>query len=168
MDSRKGDAVNKWFQYPAITLALLMVSIPTLVKVMGAVDGQIWPAAAPMVLHEARPADREGWTDFDGASARLRPGCSFQRLEWFRGGRDGQNVPIAVRLGRPQNRPNGDFTFKGWSANIAPPYDFETDTFSDAIHQCRLFWTLDENGRAVGGVKVPWLTRTHFYDPKGE
>jgi hypothetical protein len=145
---------------------MAMVLVPFSAYWLPRAEGYLFPAAERMVLIEARPSWEAGWTEFDGRSARLRPGCSFKRLEWFRGVRDGQHVPATVRHGKPMNRPNGVFTFKAWAVDVAPPFNFQTDTYADVLHQCRIFYSLNEKGQAVGGVELPWLTRTQFYTPE--
>ena len=140
-----------------------MLIIPFVDRYAGSIDGYYRPAAAPMVLTATRYSKGNGWTEFDGGSARLRPECSFAGIEWFRGERDGQHVPAIVQLGKPEVRHNGAFTFTGWAVNVTPPYDFETDTFADALHQCRAFTSLDADGVAVGGFDLPWFTRSQFW-----
>jgi len=120
------------------------------------------PAAAPMAMTDAiEVADT---VVFSGESARLRPECSPRRLEWFLGSRNGQNTPVVVNWGPPEKKPNGRFSFHGWVAEIGDADLFRFNTFSDVIHSCRIFGSVDEEtGEYTGGWVIPIEVRTKFY-----
>lgn len=133
----------------------------------GYLAGQMFPAASPMVLSDAHPSgDR---TVFAGSSERLRPGCSFRDIEWFLGTRDGQHVPADIYVGPPQVKDNGVFEFVGWSVDVVPVSMFRDFTFADVIHKCRILYRLkdtdgDGDTEAVGGIELPWMTRSRFFN----
>lgn len=141
-----------------VTVAIMVWMAPS----AGGWVGDFKPAAAPMVLTDARVV--EDTIVFSGRTARLWPQCSPRRLEWFLGSRDGQNSPMIVRWGKPIMRPNGVFTFSGWIAETDDLEAFKFGSFSDVLHECRLFARHEiVSDKWVGGWKIPFLVRTKFY-----
>lgn len=119
----------------------------------GNIEGRYLPAAAPMMLHSAVDGSDGISIQFWGQSARLRPECSFERIDWRLGSRIGQSVPIErLDLGPPELRANGVFSFGPWTVGIAPVSIFQ-QTYADVFHQCR-----------VMGIELPWLTKSPFWN----
>lgn len=117
----------------------------------GAIDGRLFPAAAPMELTRAKLVDKG--TAIWGKSSRLRPECSFERIRWYMGSRYGKRVPAAVDTGPPIVRDDGDFEFGPWVVDIWPPAVVEIYSFADVYHRCQVF-----------GFDMPWLTKTRFWN----
>lgn len=126
--------------------------------------GQYRPAAAPMVLHEARIVGDV--IVFDGESARLWPQCAPRKLDWRQGIRGtNKTQPVMVNWGKPVSQPDGRFTFVGWIAEMNDLEAFKFGTFSDVLHECYVFASYDERtGKWVGGWKLPWLVRSPFWN----
>lgn len=127
----------------------------------GEITGRIWPAALPMTLASAVEVD--GQTVFSGSSSRLRPGCSPLRLDWHLGVRGGQFTPAVANWLAPIKRPNGGFSFSGWTVNITPVSAFLYMSHADVIHQCRILYQMVD-GEAVGGFNLPWETKSPFWN----
>lgn len=129
-------------------------------------EGRYFPAAAPMELLRMEPTSAERPKQFEAAkgradlrdntafwlrSARLRPECSFNSVEWYLGERHGKRVPISVALGPPILREDGEFEAGPWIANVR--VGSFLNTHADVYHQCSIF-----------GIPLPWLTRTPFWN----
>lgn len=133
---------------------LVIVAIGWLMMVgPGRIEGKYFPAAAPMTLSKAEAVQGAYATAIWGMSARLRPSCSFRRLEWYVGRRGGQDAPVMVTTGRAEVRPTGEFEFGPWTVELLPPERVADFSYADVLHQCHVF-----------GVRLPWLTRTRFWN----
>lgn len=128
----------------------------------GTLEGNVFPAAAPMELLRIAPTNSNDVAKIeiepDGnysaiwlKSARLRPNCSFSRIEWYLGKRGGQHVPVFFLLGPPKLRANDIFTAGPWIVKI-PEHQF-LDTYADVLHECTFL-----------GVKLPWRVRSKFWN----
>lgn len=136
---------------------LIGMAVVTAVFFAPTIETRYFPAAAPAEITKTEQGD-EG-AIFWGASARLRPECSYDSLEWHLGKRDGQHVPVIVVVGPPQVRANGAFSFGPWSVLGISVGELLDDSFADVLHQCRIF--ADRSGQ--GGMPLPWLTRSRFW-----
>lgn len=146
----------KWYQFSDLQwwAAILFLSV-WLAGGIGAVEGRLLPAAAPMTVERLEPAEAD--TLLYGASARLRPSCNFRRIDWKKGTRSGTNVPVNSDLGPAIVRPNGEFSFGPWRIHDIKPKHFLDNSFADVYHRC---------GFVAFGFRVdfPWLTKTRFWN----
>lgn len=144
--------MKRWLPQFRETRWLVVVSVAWVWLIgPGSIEGRIWPAASPMIL--TAMAQTDGETEVWGKSARLRPECSFRMVKWYVGDRFGKNVPARVSLGPSMVRDDGPFEFGPWVVNIWPKERVRDYSFADVLHQC---W--------LGPVKLPWLTRTRFWN----
>jgi len=136
-------------QYTTIYL-LIIVLVTTLHIFGGILEGIFYPAAAPATILSTEVVNNK--VVFYGTSARLRPECNFERLEWFLGDRDGRNTPIRIDTNKSIIRPDGTFTFGPWVANIDSEDTFLNYTYANVVHKCKTF-----------GIENPWETISVFY-----
>lgn len=124
---------------------------------IGTIEGHLFPAASPMALERVEQGSTGTDTAIYGTSARLRPYCNFERIEWRLGERDGRSVLVSTRLGPPKVRDDGEFSFGPWYIGLSPPSKVVNGTFSDVYHQC---------GVKIGGSRIdfPWLTKSRFFN----
>lgn len=115
------------------------------------VIGRAFPAAAPMQLTKYQGIGSD-LTLIWGESARLRPECSFRRIDWYLGTRTGKNVPADIWTGKPILRDDGSFSFGPWFLSI-PVNDVVSNSFADTFHQCTFM-----------GIQEPWLIRSRFWN----
>jgi len=117
----------------------------------GAVEGWLFPVSAPMQLSWVSPADDDS-SNVWGISARLRPSCSFRRIDWYLGRRTEDSSPAKVDTGKPITRKVGSFVFGPWHVFI-PVGDLAFNSYADVFHSCRYF-----------GIPSPWLTKSRFWN----
>jgi len=135
----------QWLKTIAFMWLLALASNP------GAVDGYFFPAGEKMRIEWIAPADDETsllW----GVAAKLRPECSFRRIEWYMGSRSGVSVPAAVNTGRSILRRDGSFKFGPWIVSV-PASELAFNSYADVFHECRYL-----------GFASPWLTKTRFFN----
>ncbi|MCC2096920.1 MAG: hypothetical protein KDJ29_08505 [Hyphomicrobiales bacterium] len=116
----------------------------------GSIEGRLFPVVAPMQLE--RTELYQGGTKVWGQSEVLRPSCSFRKIRWFLGTRDGRNVPVTIDTGPAVVRDGGRFTFGPWEIGIWPEA-LISSSYADVYHRCR-----------IAGVKFPWMTKTRFWN----
>ena len=120
----------------------------------GTIEGRYLPAAAPMKLIGAKSLfDGRHKVEIYGESARLRPSCNFERIEWRLGERQTRSVPTTVDVGPPKVRSDGVFIFGPWFVVLPTIVDFLEYSYADVLHQCHYL-----------GVPSLWLTRSRFWN----
>lgn len=129
--------------------ALIFVWVAIVLFNPGAIEGRLFPAAAPMTLTRVEPDD-DGNALVWGSSERLRADCSFRHVSWYLGHRGDLSVPARVITGKPILRPKGAFTFGPWIVDV-PAVEIQ-NSHADVYHQCRYF-----------GIDSPWMTKSRFW-----
>lgn len=120
------------------TILLVGITINMSFNYGGTLDGKIFPAAEPMLL-VGYPEVINNKIVFFGSTTRLRPECNFLRVDWYMGDRGGRNVPVPVDVGRPEIRPDGEFTFGPWIVHVTSIDIFLSYTYADVVHSCKTF-----------------------------
>ena len=128
----------------------------------GSLEGQFSPAVHDTKITKAEVVGER--TVFSATTIRIRPGCDFREVDWNLGGRKNSSVPVAVTLEKAQVRKSGLIVLSNWSLDITPVDLMLYGSYADVLHSCRIFWHWDEEGNAVGGIRMPWLTRTAFWN----
>lgn len=116
----------------------------------GVVEGKFWPVMGPLSISD--PVEySDGVWKWQGVAEKRRD-CTFVRVEWFIGRRDGRKALVAHEVkftDPPQARGAGVIHWAGILVPL-PPDAAKTDSHANAIHKC-LDWG--------------WEVVTPFYDP---
>ncbi|MGR3484701.1 MAG: hypothetical protein ACU0BF_05100 [Paracoccaceae bacterium] len=110
-------------------------------------EGRFFPVTGRLSLSDPRP---QGTSSVWSARVEKLRDCTFLRIEWYLGRRDGRRVRVGVTIhDAPQIRLPGVIDLD--AIEIALPVEMvATRSFANVVHRC---------------VGRPWLTRTALYDP---
>ncbi len=125
------------FERFAVTLGLVLWVLVIPYQRLGpSVEGYLFPVVEPVVLREYKPFPppeyRHKWT----AAAQKNRECSFQRIDWFMGRRDGLHVPVPASFtDPPQLRFAGVLEWEGLAISL-DPLAVENNSFAYVYHAC--------------------------------
>lgn len=113
----------------------------------GKVEGYLFPVATRVELSNPRPGNVEFRSLWDGKAEKLRD-CSFVRLRWYLGPRDGPRVRVRSRFeDAPEIRPAGEMVWTELFIGL-PADTVLGNSHAFVYHDCG--W--------------PWETQTLFFD----
>lgn len=139
---------------PVFVVSFLGMGLAGLTLIYGGqIEGRIAPVMGPLTIHDPQPLPPPSYRyKWQGEAAKIR-GCSFVRMEWFLGPRNGRRVQVLSGFtDKPQVRDEGVLEWSGITVTLDPT-ETVRNSHSDVLHHCP--WR-------------PWYTRTPFYDPPQE
>ncbi len=126
--------------------------------VIGPLEGYFFPVVGKTKLTEVTDHG-DGFSIIYGASAKLRPECRFDHIEWYLG-LQGESTRADVQfLETAANRPKGPFVFGPWLVQLTP---------EQLLHRSRAVVFHRCHDIVVFGVTLlhPWLTQSVYWDSK--
>lgn len=115
----------------------------------GTIEGRMLPVMSRLQISDPEPFPPPAYrTRWRGTATKYR-NCSFVRVEWNLGPRNGNHVQIQFAFtDPPEIRFAGEFEWQDVLISLEPESVLQ-NSHADILHQCRF---------------RPWLTRTRFFD----
>lgn len=103
------------------------------------IEGIYFPVTENTQIQKRIPLD-EGKTELWGVSKKIRPECSYAKLEWWYGNPNGNKVLIPSLIEeKAKIRGGGWFEWGPWVVKLDPLL-VKNESFAVVYHSCHPFW----------------------------